>query len=187
MVELSFVNVSHPVQLRNPQYRRQIRSHISKVQHEQKRSAIDRAVEKLQLDAQDLDGDDFDITRHEDYENIAVCQPSGVAVSTSSARPIIHGEDLFHTTTTTTAEIPSHPKYRAPTPSSSKIYTPQDETQHVWDAPIQAPPLSPRINHSLTDTTDELQIFARHAEMSVPSMLVHLRHPRANPNPKKTC
>jgi hypothetical protein len=47
MVELTFVNVNHPVQLRDPKHRRQIRSHISKVQHEQKRSAIDQAVGKL--------------------------------------------------------------------------------------------------------------------------------------------
>lgn len=30
MVELTFVNVNHPVQLRDPKHRRQIRSHISK-------------------------------------------------------------------------------------------------------------------------------------------------------------
>lgn len=188
MVELTFVNVNHPVQLRDPKHRRQIRSHISKVQHEQKRSAIDQAVGKLRLDAHDLDVHDFDITRLEDDDDdIAVCQPSGVVVSISETRPITQGEDLFYTTTTAAAaRNPSHPRHRAPIPSSSSIiYTPQDETQYVRNAPIRAPPVSPGIHHSLTDTTDELQIFARHAEMSVPSMLVRLRHPRAKATPKK--
>jgi hypothetical protein len=187
MVELTFVNVNHPVQLRNPKYRRQIRSHISRVQHEQKRSAIDQAVGKLRLDAHDLDGNAFDITRHEDDGDIAVGQPNGAAVSTARARPINDREDILHTTTTTaTAKNPSHPRHRAPIPSSSSIvHIPQDETQYVRNAPIRAPPVSPGIHHRLTDTTDELQIFARHAEMSVPSMLVHLRHPRAKATPKK--
>jgi hypothetical protein len=150
------------------------------VQHEQKRSAIDQAVGKLRLDAHDLDGHDFDITRLEDDDDI---QPSGVVVSISKTRPITHGDDLFHTSTTAAAKNPSHPRHRAPIPSSSSIvHITQDETQYVRNAPIRAPPVSPGIHHSLTDTTDELQIFARHAEMSVPSMLVHLRHPSAKAN-----
>lgn len=164
MVELTFVNVNHPVQLRDPKHRRQIRSHISKVQHEQKRSAIDQAVGKLRLDAHDLDVHDFDITRLEDDDDdIAVCQPSGVVVSISETRPITQGEDLFYTTTTAAAaRNPSHPRHRAPIPSSSSIiYTPQDETQYVRNAPIRAPPVSPGIHHSLTDTP----MFRHHRDL----------------------
>lgn len=184
MVELTFVNVNHPVQLRNPKYRRQIRSHISKVQHEQKRSAIDRAVGKLRLDAQYLTGDDSDISPLEEEEDVpTACHSSGAPVRSSRATtPFDKGQGLrVSHTTTITAREPLHCRHRAPIPSSSDFHVLQDETQHVRDAPIHAPPPTPHIRHSLTDTTDELQIFARHAEMSVPAMLVLLRHsPSAN-------
>jgi hypothetical protein len=55
MVGLMFVNVSHPVQLSDIRARRQVRSHISKRQHEQKRIAIERAVGKIEHSAQDQD------------------------------------------------------------------------------------------------------------------------------------
>ena len=55
-----FVNVSHPGQLSDAKARRQVRSHISKRQHERNRDAIERAVvEKTRLDAQDEDYGDI--------------------------------------------------------------------------------------------------------------------------------
>ena len=60
MVGLMFVNVSHPGQLSDVKARRQVRSHISKRQHERNRDAIERAVvEKTRLDAQDEDDEDI--------------------------------------------------------------------------------------------------------------------------------
>jgi len=55
MVGLMFVNVSHPMQLSDIRARRQVRSHISKRQHQQKRIAIERAVVKIEHSAQDQD------------------------------------------------------------------------------------------------------------------------------------
>lgn len=45
MVELMFVNVGHPSQLSEAKARRKVRSHISRLQHKQKRSVEEQATE----------------------------------------------------------------------------------------------------------------------------------------------
>ena len=110
MVELLFVNVSHPVQLTGRQAKKDVRSHVTRRQHEQRRSAIRRGVNQIELGAQDK-AEHIGTPR---YHDAILSPPDGAAITNSEAVHEKPTGDALGISSTIHQRHLSHSRYSVP-------------------------------------------------------------------------
>lgn len=167
-----FVNIEHPVQLRESKARRKVSSHISKLQYEQKRFAIEQAVQHIQLSAQCRDIDKSISPNHDPASRL----PDSASITTLKARHNLPATRELGTYCRRPDQVHPPSRYSAPRThlhqfgsTSSVAKSEADLIRRILD---RAP--TPQI-FSLNEPDDELRIFTRHAEISMPAILVR-RH-----------
>lgn len=199
-----FVNVEHPSQLSRPKTRKLVRSHISRLQHAQKRSAVEQEV-KHQLHLQE--STESKSTLHYDSSTLNL-SPSDIDASpitqeASTKSPAIHELNLPCLRPPMTI-IRYHDRPPSPLRSRSRgnrMRCPEEELPS-WEevAEEDSEDVSPlasttpksqdaawslchaakhasasRIHFSFNEPNDELQTFARQLGISVTAILVCLR------------